>query len=294
MEKRMYCFAGVEVEITMPQERFYTNEYRLSAFRTDSVERPYKMSFQWVDELSKPQGELVCRIPAMDIYRDEDEEIHYMTGGYTDWKKALMRIVRRGKSLEIEVKEDRIQEQISLKSVLACMSVEQLVIAGGGFVLHSSYIDVGGKAILFTAPSGTGKSTQADLWNQLRGAEIINGDRAAVRRVETNAGEVIMAEGIPFAGSSCYCLNRSLPVEAIVFLEQAPVTTIKRLYGHQAFSAIWKGCTVNSWNRQEMEKLSETVLQAAGSIPVFHLACTPDESAIVALEKALKDGESDE
>ena len=29
-KKRTYCFAGVEIEISMPEEHFYTNEYRLA------------------------------------------------------------------------------------------------------------------------------------------------------------------------------------------------------------------------------------------------------------------------
>ena len=294
MEKRMYCFAGVEIEITMPEERFYTNEYRLAPFRVNQVENPYRMNFRWVDELSEPQGKLVSRISIADIYENGGEQIQYMTKGYTDWRKAFVRISRKEKHLEIEVKKRYVQERITLKRVLECMGVEQLVVDAGGFVLHSSYIDIGGQAILFTASSGTGKSTQADLWNELRGSEIINGDRTAVRKVATESGDVILAEGIPFAGSSQYCLKRSLPIQAIVFLEQAPVTTIRRLRGHQAFSAIWKGCTVNTWNREEMEKFSETVLHVAEKVPVFHLACTPDESAIVALEKALKDGNCNE
>ena len=51
------------------------------------------------------------------------------------------------------------------------------------------------KAILFSAPSGTGKSTQADLWQKyVRGVEIINGDRAIIG-IEDNG---VKAYGLPF------------------------------------------------------------------------------------------------
>ena len=43
------------------------------------------------------------------------------------------------------------------------------------FILHASYVVRDGKALLFSAPSGTGKSTQAEFWHTRRGCDIING-----------------------------------------------------------------------------------------------------------------------
>ena len=61
---------------------------------------------------------------------------------------------------------------------LGPLALEKHVLNHGGIVLHCSYIKYKEKAILFSAPSGTGKSTQASLWEQHRGAKTINGDRA--------------------------------------------------------------------------------------------------------------------
>ena len=54
----------------------------------------------------------------------------------------------------------------TLDQVLSGMMMESLLLARGHAVLHASAIRVGGQAILFTAPSGTGKSTQAELWSR--------------------------------------------------------------------------------------------------------------------------------
>ena len=53
------------------------------------------------------------------------------------------------------------------------------ILAGyGQLVLHSSYVlTQSGAAVLFSGPSGIGKSTQAALWQQYAGADVINGDR---------------------------------------------------------------------------------------------------------------------
>ena len=46
------------------------------------------------------------------------------------------------------------------------LAFENVLINHTGFILHSSFISWQNNGILFTAPSGTGKSTQADLWKK--------------------------------------------------------------------------------------------------------------------------------
>ena len=53
-----------------------------------------------------------------------------------------------------------------------------------GIVIHSSAIELDGNGILFSAPSGTGKSTQANLWREHKGAVVLNGDRPALRTLD--------------------------------------------------------------------------------------------------------------
>jgi hypothetical protein len=168
--------------------------------------------------------------------------------------------------------------------VLNAIGAEHLIARAGGFIFHCAYIDIGGKAVLFTAPSGTGKSTQADLWQKYRNADIINGDRAAVRICDG----VPTACGIPFAGSSQYCKNRDLPIAAIVYLSQAPENTLRSMKGYEAFLRIWEGVSVNTWDKTDLELVSAAVQTLAAQVPVFHLSCTPDESAVLTLEAALR------
>ena len=281
--ERFYRFAGVEIAVSVPDEIEYRDERLLAAFRTESAIDPHRFLFKIVEALSSPKYPLVSRQGSYVVYGDGETQIRFI-GAQSD---PHMRVLHRGKDHRVQLKKCSYPSGVTAKTVLNALALEHLAAQNRGFVFHCSYIEHNGKAILFTAPSGTGKSTQAELWKKHRGAQIINGDRAVIRVDEEN----ILACGIPFAGSSVYCENRTLPIVAIVYLSQAPQTTIRKMRGYEAFSKIWEGVSVNTWDKADMERVSEVAQLTASQIPVYHLACTPDESAVIALEQVLKAGE---
>ena len=283
MEK-YYRFAGVEVSVCIPDKWMYEDERQLAPFRAAQVKDPHTFHFELVEVLSPPSGRLEIHLPGMRVYREGEACVRYIGTVEDGWEKAYIRVAREKNESYVQVTTSEFITNVSVKTILNSMEAEHLVAAVDGFLFHCSYIDHNGKAILFTAPSETGKSTRAERWHQHRGAEIINGDRAAVRLVDG----VLMAEGIPFAGSSQYCKNRSLPIEAIVYLGQAPETSIRKMRGYEAFSKIWEGVSVNTWDKEDMERVSHVVQKAAEQVPIFYLPCTPDESAVIALEEALR------
>lgn len=151
-------------------------------------------------------------------------------------------------------------------------------------ILHSSFLAYREKAILFTAPSGTGKSTQAELWRVHRpGAEVINGDRSIL----SCDGGRPFAHGIPLCGTSGITKNRSLPVRAIVVLRQGPENRIRRLGGREAFSLLFSECSVSLWSREDTETVTDLLNGIISSVPVYLYACRPDASAVDDLEAAL-------
>lgn len=279
IENRYYEFAGLEFQLEMDEKVFYKDERHLADFAVKAVSEPHRFQYEIVEELPAAEGKAITKQPNYTIYQIPEGHARYIGGS-----DPHIRAEHRNREHLVQIKRNIYSDTVGVKTALESMEVEHLIARNIGFIFHCAYIDHKGKAILFTAPSETGKSTQAELWNAYRGAEIINGDRAAVRLVDG----VLLAEGIPFAGSSKYCKNRSLPIEAIVYLGQAPVTTIRKLRGYEAFSKIWEGVSVNTWDKVDMELVSEVVQRVASEIPVFHMPCTPDESAVIALEEALR------
>lgn len=166
------------------------------------------------------------------------------------------------------------------------VSLPQLLLHHDSLTFHASYVEHRGRGILFTAPSQTGKSTQASLWAEHRGARTINGDKAAVR-----LGERTMVYGMPFSGTSGICENVSLPLGCIVVLSQAKENTVRRLGAGEALTMLSPNVFSDQVIAEEWQKTLMLLLDLVAAVPIYSLACTPDVRAVETLEKVMaRDG----
>lgn len=153
------------------------------------------------------------------------------------------------------------------------------------FILHCSYITINQQAILFTAPSGTGKSTQASLWEKYTASQTINGDRALLVKKENQ----FYACGWPICGSSEICLNQSYPIACIVVLSQGKENEIVELSYKDAFKRLLSETTINYYNTDYTLKALDFIEDLAKSVKIYHLSCTISQEAVTCLEKRMKE-----
>lgn len=93
----------------------------------------------------------------------------------------------------------------------------EMAIRENRFPFHASAIQVGTEAILFSAPSGIGKSTHAELWKQnLPDVGFLNDDKPLL----SFENGILQASGTPWSGKTERTLPLTLPVKAIVFLSR--------------------------------------------------------------------------
>lgn len=159
----------------------------------------------------------------------------------------------------------------------------QLLLPKKAVLMHASHINVNGSSVLFTAPCGTGKSTQAELWRIHRNAEVINGDKAGIYLKEGKA----FAGGLPFCGTSGICKNRNLPLKAIVLLSQGKENRVKHLAGFEALQTVINNIYLDLLAPLEKQMCIDFVIELLEKVNVFSLQCTPDERAVEELEKVL-------
>ena len=135
-------------------------------------------------------------------------------------------------NIEIGVLPDYLSYFTGSAGIFNRIGMETLLLQHHSLLLHASLIKLKGKALAFAGPSGVGKSTQADIWRHYLGADIINGDRAALKK----EADGWYAYGGPYAGTSGIYKNDRAPLAAIVLLEQAEESHLRRLTEAEAFS----------------------------------------------------------
>ena len=143
------------------------------------------------------------------------------------------------------------------------------------FVFHGAAIEYGDNAYLFTAPSGTGKTTHINLWKKYLSdkVKIINGDKPII-----HVCDISTVYGTPWAGKEGYQRNASAPIAAICIIKQGKINKISRLE---------KGDAVNHLMRQvympqNSDALSKTLAllgKVIENVPVYVLECDISKQA---------------
>ncbi len=158
-----------------------------------------------------------------------------------------------------------------------------------GLMLHSSCVEKDGFAYLFSARSGTGKSTHTHLWlKNFEGTRIINDDKPALICEDGKW----YACGTPFSGKTDENINVKIPVRAIIFLHRSETNSVKKIPPFQAVSLLMEQ-TINPTNRDLAESMLDKVDKLLREVPVFLLGCNMnDDAAITAyneIERLIKE-----
>ncbi len=139
-----------------------------------------------------------------------------------------------------------------------------------GFMLHSSAVALDGNAYLFSAPSGTGKSTHTEQWIRLFGerAAVINDDKPALRCIDGR----FFAFGTPWSGKNDISENVCVPVRGICMLERSPHNFIEPLPPERAVFELMNQ-TVRVPDEGCMDKLMTMLDLVIGNVPLWHMGC---------------------
>ena len=135
-------------------------------------------------------------------------------------------------------------------------------------LFHSAAVEVDGKAYLFTAPSGTGKTTHIALWKKIHGKRmtIVNGDKPLLK---VNSDEIIVY-GTPWDVKERQSTNTFAKVAGICIITRGKENKIKRISSSEALATLMSQ-TFRPAGAENLKKSVEGVITLSAKIPVWKL-----------------------
>lgn len=175
------------------------------------------------------------------------------------------------------------EAQEGIFRTLAEIAFRIIILFHQGFGIHSSAINYLGHGIVFSAPSGTGKSTHAELWKTHKGAEIFVEDRSTIRMIDDD----VKVFGTPWSGTPDRKLNQSVPLKAIVFLEQSAENSIQEITPKEYLQRILPRTYLPYFDETLMHQAISNIEAIMPKVPAYLLKCRPDKEAVDTVFKEL-------
>ena len=145
-------------------------------------------------------------------------------------------------------------------------------------LFHGSVVAVDGEAYLFTAKSGTGKSTHTRFWREVFGdrAVMVNDDKPFLRITPDG----VIACGSPWMGKHGLGANIQVPLKAICILERGAENRIAPISDVQALPMLFQQ-SQRPQDRRKLPLYLDLVDQLSSRVNFYRMACNMDPSAAV-------------
>lgn len=180
-----------------------------------------------------------------------------------------------GNCTQIQILSSYLPWGTSVDQLFPLLALNHTLLIKDHLLLHGAFLTYHGSGLLFTGPSGIGKTTQSRLWQSRFGANAVNEDRTVLDL----SGDSARICGVPVAGSSPFCSNESAPLKAIIVLAQGPENRIERLPVSKSLKHLMTGVYLPASFEADQAACIDLLLQICSSVPIYRLECRPDIAA---------------
>lgn len=285
-----YTIAGLNVLILeCHDEKFFSRRYH--DYQSDFKDEDAHMILRSrvVNDMEFPEGELIIDTPANKLYKLANSNYvrvrirpsdNYIVEKFTytpDWKDCLIELS------ELPRCQLSLQDREYMFTFDAFVS---RVCYLGGVMLHSSCISYDGQAVLFSANSGTGKSTHTSLWKKVfkDKVEYINDDKPILWFEDGKA----YACGTPWSGKTDLNTNVKCPIAGIVFLERGEKNEIEEVSVKEILMTLFSNIIIPVEAKELARQVLDVYTKIVTHTKIYRLKCNmDDEAALVSKNKIL-------
>lgn len=191
-----------------------------------------------------------------------------------DYRQGQLQILHKSQALFA------LNNALMLQYAFCCASHSSLEV-------HASVVSCNGKAYLFMAPSGTGKSTHSRLWlNNIPGSSLLNDDNPIIRVMDDGSVRVY---GSPWSGKTPCYKNESYPVGALVQISRAPFNRADKLGVLDSYALIYSSSSGLKFQPAMGDALHNSFNAIVATVPCFRMNCLPEPEAAKVCYDAVKD-----
>lgn len=146
----------------------------------------------------------------------------------------------------------------------------------GNLLIHACGVVRDGRALLFTGPSGAGKTTIARRMLEVGGCSVLSDDRIAIRA----DADGFRVHGTPWHGDAPLSRADSARLAGIYAIHQTRTLAPLALSGVEAATAVLGNAFVPIHDRVAAARILELAEQLVNQVPITRLGCPNDASVV--------------
>lgn len=185
----------------------------------------------------------------------------------------------RDQSAQEDVKTGKAIHQFSdsyLETLAVYRKIAERMPEYDTLLFHGSCVAVDGEGYVFTAKSGTGKSTHTHLWRELLGNRVtmVNDDKPLIRITDEKA----IVYGTPWDGKHHLSSKIAVPLKAVCILERSEENRIRTITPSEALPILLQQ-VYRPMNAAAMARTLNLIDRLVESVRLYRLGCNMDISA---------------
>lgn len=290
-ENAYYCrynIAGIQVHYKGRKEWLHAF---FEPFLEDGKENPsahihmgeqIQISQNWrvrpLSEVPKIAGELLLFGSQLDVYRCSGD---YMLRFPSNHHLALCMLSFDGKEAVFYYDGSTQQEAVDELFYGFRAAFFYLAALHGKYALHSASNYYQEKAWLYSASSGTGKTTHVKLWEKLYAVPVLNGDLNLLGMEK----DEVFVYGIPWCGTSGVYTTKKYPLGGIILLKRGTENRVCKLPQDERQLYTAQRMISPAWTEKQVDDSLLFAEKLSDRIPIRRLYCTQEPSAAAVMKE---------
>ena len=283
-----YNIAGIQVHYKGRKEWLHAF---FEPFLEDGKENPsahihmgeqIQISQNWrvrpLSEVPEIAGELLLFGSQLDVYRCSGD---YMLRFPSNHHLALCMLSFDGKEAVFYYDGSTQQEAVDELFYGFRAAFFYLAALHGKYALHSASNYYQEKAWLYSASSGTGKTTHVKLWEKLYAVPVLNGDLNLLGM----ENDEVFVYGIPWCGTSGVYTTKKYPLGGIILLKRGTENRVCKLPQDERQLYIAQRMISPAWTEKQVDDSLLFAEKLSDRIPIRRLYCTQEPSAAAVMKE---------